>query len=335
MSKQAVIIDTDPGDDDAASILWAIACGKFDIKALTISNGNVGVDWCVVNALRTLEAAKRTDIPVYAGAYRPLVRPAIEAEWIHGKDGLGDAGIPLPKAKPAKGYAPAEMARIVRESPEPVTILSLGPLTNTALAVLLDKEFASRVSRVIFMGGAVRVSGNESPRASFNAAVDPEAAHVVFTSGIPVVQIGLDVCNLVTQTVADLDRIGAAGTAVSDFLIKILDFRRNKAVKRIVDASGKVVGSLKAEDQVASRKGGGIGLNDLTATGYLIEPGWFTTMHAAMDVETSGRYTSGETIVDYMGLWGRKPNGHFAHEVQGRELVERWVKDMTAFDPKS
>ncbi len=332
MHKKAVIIDTDPGDDDAASILWAIASGKFDIKALTISNGNVGVDKCVINALRVLEVARRTDIPVYAGAYRPLVKEPIEAEWIHGADGLGDTDIPLPTTKKAKGYAPAEMARIAKESEEPVTILALGPLTNVALAVLLDKEFASHVAQVIFMGGAVKVSGNESPRASFNAAVDPEAAHVVFNSGIPVVQIGLDVCNLVTQTVADLDRIGASKTEVTDFLIKILDFRRTKAVKLIKDAKGNIVGSIKAGDQVTTRKGG-IGLNDLTATAYLIDPSWFGTIHAAMDVETSGRYTRGETIVDYIGLWGRKPNAYFAHSVEGLQLVEQWVQDMSGYRP--
>ncbi len=330
MNKKAVIIDTDPGDDDAVSILWAIACGKFDIKALTISNGNVGVEKCVINALRTLEVIRRTDIPVYAGAYRPLVKPAIEAEWIHGKDGLGDVDIPMPKARKAPGYAPAEMARIAKESKEPITILALGPLTNVALAVLLDKDFASHVAEVIFMGGAVKVSGNESPRASFNVAVDPEAAHIVYTSGIPVVQIGLDACDLVTQTVADLEAIGAAKTEVTDFIVKILDFRRNKAVKLIKDEKGKVVKSIKAGEQVKTRKDG-IGLNDLTTTGYLINPSWFTTLNAAMDVETSGSLTRGETIVDYNGLWGRKPNGWFAYGVDSLKLVGRWVEDMASF----
>lgn len=330
MPKKPLVIDTDPGDDDAASILWAIASDKFDIKALTIGHGNVGVDKCVINALRTLEVAGRTDIPVYAGAYRPLFKEPIEARWIHGEDGLGDTDLPMPKTAKAEGYGPAEMARIARESPEPITVLCLAPLTNVAMAVLLDREFASHVERVVFMGGAVRVSGNESPRASFNVAVDPEAARIVYRSGIPVVQVGLDVCNQVTQTVADLDRIGACGTAVTDFLVKILDYRRNKAVKYIQDAEGNVVAAMKAGNQVPGRNGG-IGLNDLTTTGYLIEPSWFEMMHATMDVETTGQLTKGETIVDYMGLWGRKPNGYFAHSVRGEKLVERWVSDMSGY----
>lgn len=328
--KKPVIIDTDPGDDDAASIMWAIACNKFDIKALTITNGNVGVDKCVINALRTLEVCNRTDIPVYGGAYRPLVRPSIEAEWIHGEDGLGDLGFPLPTTEPAKGYAPVEMVRIAKESDEPITILALGPLTNVALAILLDPNFSSHVKEVLFMGGAVRVSGNESPKASYNVKVDSEAAKVVYNSGIPVVQLGLDVCDFVTQRVEDLDAIGQAGTKETDFLIKLLSFRREKAVKIIKDDKGNVVREIKASEQVSSR-GDGIGLNDLTTTAYLINPDWFKTMHVSMDVETTG-LCDGETIIDYMGLWGRQPNGYFAYEVDGPAIVAQWVKDMKNFN---
>lgn len=332
MSLKPVIIDTDPGDDDAASILWALASGKVDVKALSITNGNVGVDKCVINALRVLEVANRSDIPVYKGAYRPLLREVVEAEWIHGKDGLGDVeGLPLPSTFPAEGFSPVKIVEIVRNSPEPVTILALGPLTNIALAIMADREFAGNVKELIFMGGAYRVSGNTAPRASFNVVSDPEAAHVVYTSGIPIVQVGLDVCDQVTQTVEDLDSIASAGTNVSDWLIKIMDFRRNKAVKVIKDTKGKVVGEIKASDQVRTRVDG-IGLNDLTTTGYLINPEWFDTDHVAMDVEYAGVYTSGETVIDHMGLWGREPNGHFAHSVRGEKLVEQWVYDMKNYN---
>ena len=329
VKKQPVIIDTDPGDDDAASILWVIASQKFDIKAITVTNGNVGVDKCVINALRTLEVAGRTDIPVYAGAYRPLVRPAIEASWIHGKDGLGDLGFPMPSIKAQKGHAAFEMARIARESDTPVTILAIGPLTNVALAILLDPDFVNHVDKVLFMGGVMKFTGNESPRASYNVKVDSEAAKVVYNSGIDVIQLGLDVCDLVTQEVEDLDEIGQTHSKVTDFLIKLLSFRREKAVKIIKDENGKVVGEIKASEQVDSRKDG-IGLNDLTTTGYLINPDWFKTMHVTMDIETTG-LCDGETVIDYKGLWGRKPNGHFAYDVDGRALVDQWVKDMKAY----
>lgn len=327
IKKKPIIIDTDPGDDDAASLLWTIACNKFDIKAITVTNGNVGVDKCIINTLRTLEVCGRTDIPVYGGAYRPIARPAIEASWIHGQDGFGDLGFPLPVTKPAEGYAAVEMIRIAKESPEPITILTLGPATNVALAILLDPDFTKHVKEIIFMGGTMRFSGNETPRASYNVKVDPEAAKVMYNCGVPVVQIGLDVCDIVTQTVEDLDKITKANNRVTNFLTKLLSYRRYKAVMLIKNEDGKVVGELKAADQVETRNGG-IGLNDLTATAYLINPDWFKTMYVTMDIETQG-LCDGETIIDYKGLWGRDPNGYFAYDVDGEAIAKQWVEDIT------
>ncbi len=331
--KKPIIIDTDPGDDDAASLLWILANPTcYDILGITVTNGNVGVDKCAINALRTIEIAGRSEIPVYLGAYRPLVRPSIEASWIHGKDGFGDLGFPLPQVAPSPGHAAVEMIRMAKESEHQVTILALGPLTNVAMAILLDNEFASHVKEIIFMGGAVRVSGNQAPRASYNVMVDPEAAKVIYNSGIPVVQVGLDVCDLVTQEVSDLDRISAAKTAVTDFLTRLLSFRREKAEKVIKDAAGKIVRTIKASEQVSGRKDG-IGLNDLTATAYLIEPSWFKTMFVAADVAIGG-ICDGETVIDYKGLWGKEPNIHFAFDVSSRAVVERWISDMVAFKPR-
>ncbi|MGN1163616.1 MAG: nucleoside hydrolase [Candidatus Ornithospirochaeta sp.] len=327
--KKPLIIDTDPGDDDAASILWCIASGAVDIKAITVTNGNVGIDKTVVNALRVLEVAGRTDIPVYRGSYRPLVKPPVNAAWCHGEDGLGDCGVPLPTIKETEGYAPVEMIRIAKESKDPVTILALAPLTNVALAILLDPDFKNHVKEVVFMGGAFRCTGNESPRASFNVAVDPEAAKVVYNSGIPVVQLGLDVCDKVTQEVSDLDKITAAHTPVTEWLTKVLWYRREKAKKPIKNDKGELVGFLKVGDQVETRKGG-IGLNDLTTTGYVINPEWFKVQNVTMDVETIGM-CAGETIIDYKGLLGRTPNGFFGYDVDNRGLVDRWVNDMISF----
>ncbi len=331
MCKQPVIFDTDPGDDDAVSLIWALASDVFDIKAVTVTNGNISVDKCIINALRVLELCKRPDIPVYGGAYRPLVRPSINAEWIHGSDGLGDQGFPMPSIKAQSEFAPQAMVRIAKESKEPITILSIGPLTNVALAILSDPEFEHKVKEVVFMGGAVKVSGNQAPRASYNVMVDPEAAKVVYNSAIPVVQLGLDVCDLVTQTVEDLDRIEQTHTPVSQFITKLLSFRRSKAVQVIHDEQGNVVGQIKASEQVSGR-GQGIGLNDLTTTAYLINPDWFKKKFATIDVETTG-LCAGETIVDYMGLWGRKPNNYFVYDVDGKALVSKWVEDMQNYNP--
>lgn len=331
IKRMPIIIDTDPGDDDAASIIWALSAPHLDVKALTIAHGNVGMEKCAINALRVLELCKRTDIPVYKGAWKPILVPARDAAWIHGEDGLGDAGFPLPSIKAAEGYAPAEMVRIAKASPQPVTILCLAPITNVALAILLDPEFKNHVHQILFMGGAVNVPGNESPNASFNVAIDPHAAKIVYNSGIPVVQIGLDACDQVTQRVEDLDAIGRAGTPVSDFLIRLLNFRREKAVRVVRNEKGDIVKEFKAGEQVAGR-GQGIGLNDLTTTAYLMNEGWFETKHITMDIDTEG-LSPGRTAADFNGLWGRQPNCHFACKVYGEQLVAQWVKDMVAYRP--
>jgi inosine-uridine nucleoside N-ribohydrolase len=160
--------------------------------------------------------------------------------------------------------------------------------------------------------------------------VDPEAAKVVYNSGVPVVQVGLDVCDMVTQTEKNLKEIESAGTRAGKFLVRLLEFRKT-AAHPVYDEKGNVVKMVKASEQRASLREG-MGLNDLTTTGYLINPGWFKTMSAAMDVETKGSLTDGETVIDYRGLWGRPPNGYFAYEVDGQALVEQWVKDMKAFN---
>lgn len=330
-NKSPVIIDADPGVDDSVSIIWLIANGSFNIKALTVTNGNVGLDKCVLNALRVLEVCKRTDIPVYAGAYRPLVRPSVDAAWVHGKDGLGDAEFPLPKMKPAQGYAPAEMVRIAKESPEPITILALGPLTNVALAILQDRTLKDHVKEILFMGGAVLVPGNESPGASFNAAVDPEAAKVVYDSGIPVVQLGLDVCDKIDRTYEDLDRVQAIGTEVTDFITKLLAQRRKGCKRYIRDRNGNLIGEAKNSSLFPDRVGA-IALNDMTTTAYLVNPNWFKTIEARMDVETSG-LCPGQTFVDFRGYWAKEPNGYFAYDLDIQAPTEQWIKDLEKFNP--
>jgi inosine-uridine nucleoside N-ribohydrolase len=324
ISSSPIIIDTDPGVDDLVSLLWILANRSIDVKALTITNGNVGIDKCVVNALRALELCGRIDIPVFKGSYRPMVKDVINAEWYHGKDGLGDLGLPQPSLIPAEGYAPVEMIRIVKSSPEPVTILALGPLTNIALAILLDNSFKDRVGSILFMGGAVRVQGNESARASYNVKVDSESAKLVYNSGIPIVQLGLDVCDLVTQRFEDLDAIVATESPIAIFLSKILYNRRDRVTQLPRDEMGNI---LPIPFPVRST---GMGLNDMTAAAYIINPEWFKTIPVYMDIETAGK-CDGETIIDYKGMSGKKPNCLFAYDVDGPALVRRWVHDMKNF----
>jgi len=328
--KIPIIIDTDPGLDDVASIIWVLANPRFDVKALTIAHGNVGLEKCSINALRTLEICKRPDIPVYKGAWKPLVYPERNASWVHGKDGIGDAGFPLPKGKVTPGFAPSEIVRIAKESPEPITLLAIAPITNIALAIMQDPDFKNHVKEILFMGGAVRVPGNTSPGASFNIAVDPHAAKAVYDSGIPIVQLGLDVCDQVTQRHEDLAEIRNANTPVTDFLSRVMEFR-TKAVMAIKNDKGETVAEIPASAQ-AGRGTSGIGLNDLTTTGYLMNPDWFKTQSLCMDIETEG-LTPGRTVADFLGLWGREPNCRLGLEVDGPALVAQWVKDVRTFNP--
>ena len=246
------------------------------------------------------------------------MKPPMDASWVHGQDGLGDAGLPMPTAKEAPGYGPAEMARIVRESPEPVTILSLAPLTNVALAILLDPEMKKNVKEILFMGGAVNVIGNDTPVASFNAAVDPEATHIVYHSGIPVVQLGLDICDQFTETDADFERLRDEGGAIGRYLYDMTRAWRQRD-------------SMRRYSRWYKTREDGIGMNDVAATAYLINPDWFTCEDVACDIQLGG-ISAGQTVVDFRGWWKKEPNVRFAYAVDGRAAVEQWMTDLIRCD---
>lgn len=307
--KIPLIIDTDPGIDDAASIFWVLANrDRFDVKALTITHGNVGVDKCAQNALRLVEAAGCPDIPVYKGAVAPMLRPRINAEFAHGSDGMGDSGMPEPALTVAEGRAAARIVEIARASETPVTILALGPITNVALAILLEPDLKRYVEKVIFMGGAVHVPGNMTPVASFNVVADPEAAQIVYRSGIPVVQIGLDICDQFRFHRSAFEQLEQKKTAVSQFVWKMVQFRLRQA--NGVDTYGE-----------------SIALNDVAATSYLMNPQWFETQMVPGDVEIAGS-CAGMTVLDFANKENRPANVCFAYGVDSAAAIAQWSADL-------
>ena len=315
--KIPLIIDTDPGIDDAASIFWVLASGKFDVKALTVTHGNVGVDSCTKNALRLLQAAGRPDIPVYKGSPRPLIRPRISAEFAHGNDGMGNTDMPAPTIEAAEGHAANRIVEIARASQRPVTILAIGPITNVALAILLEPELKRYVEKIIFMGGAVHVAGNMTPVASFNVVADPEAAQIVYRSGIPVVQIGLDICNQFSFYPQDFEQLRKTGTPITSFIWQMVQFR----LAQIGGENARAIESVARLESIA--------LNDVAATSYLMNPDWFQTEMVVGDVETAGR-CAGMTVLDFANRENREPNVCFAYGVDSKAAIAQWSADLCA-----
>lgn len=196
-----IVIDTDPGIDDAIGILLALASPEFDVRGITTVAGNIGIETTTRNAARLLAFAGRSDIPVLIGARRPLSRPGPEPLGLHGADGVGGVDLPEPVRLPAERNAVDWLGDLLHgEAPGAVEILALGPLTNLAELIVKRPEAAQRIGRIIAMGGAIREPGNVGPRAEFNIATDPEAADVVFRSGVPVVLVPLDVTRRVRAT---------------------------------------------------------------------------------------------------------------------------------------
>ena len=209
-----IIIDTDPGQDDAIAILLAMGSPELEIAGLTTVAGNVPLALTTANALKLCELAGRTDIPVVQGSIRPLVRPLVTAEAVHGKTGMDGSGLPDPTSKPVPGHAVDWIVDTIMAAPEGTyTLCPLGPLTNIAAALVREPKIAPRIREIVFMGGGFFEGGNTTPAAEFNIYVDPHAAHVVLTSGIKLTMVPLDVTHKALISRALARQGGGAGHA--------------------------------------------------------------------------------------------------------------------------
>lgn len=291
-----IIIDTDPGQDDAIAILLAFASPEIDVLGLTAVAGNVPLALTQKNARIICELAGRGDVPVYAGCDRPLVRKLVTAEHVHGKTGLDGPAMPDPVMPLAEGHGVDFIIETLRrEAAHTVTLCPLGPLTNIAEAFRRAPDVAARVQQIVLMGGAYFEVGNITPAAEFNIYVDPEAADIVFRSGVPIVVMPLDVTHKVLTTRARVEAFRALGTEVGRVCAEWSDFFERFDMEKY--------GSEGAP------------LHDPTVIAYLLAPGLFRGRHINVEIEVQSDLTRGMTVADWWGVTDRPANALFIGDV--------------------
>jgi len=278
-APRRVIIDTDPGIDDAMAILLALNSPELKVEALSVVPGNVEAAQGLENALKLVSLAARCDVPVAGGAQHPLNQKLITAQFWHGKNGFAGVELPAPTCKADPRFGPDLIIEMVHKYPHEITLIPIGPLTNIALAVSKDPGIASLVKDIVIMGGSI-TGGNVDGAAEANIYNDPEAAQIVFKAGWTVTMIGSDVGERTLMTRKDVNQLAANHAPESDFIAKLADFYLTRSEK-----SGYQ----------------GAAMYDPLAVGTVIDPTLVTLKSMHVDVETKGEFTRGETVANRMG----------------------------------
>jgi pyrimidine-specific ribonucleoside hydrolase len=309
-----VIIDTDPGIDDALALMLAFASPELDVLGVTTVGGNTGIEHTTDNALRLLHLLGRDDVPVGAGAATPLVRAdSVPDPSTHGEDGFGGARLEdAPRAADARP-AVELLVDLIEGSTVPVTLIAIGPLTNVALLSAGHPRTYAKLERVVIMGGGARVLGNMTPAAEFNIWFDPEAAARVFRAGIPVTMVGLDVTH-------------QAVTAESDWAPLRRGHRLATATMAMVDFYARYHLEHYGSTDTAQ--------HDSLAVGAVIDPRLVQLTPCHVDVECAGSLTRGMTVVDLDGVGGRAPNAHVALDVDAPSFNQLLVSRIAALDER-
>ena len=295
-----IIIDTDPGQDDAVAILLALASPELEVLALTAVAGNVPLALTQKNARQIVELAGR-QTPVYAGADAPLKRKLVTAEYVHGKTGLDGIPLPEPATPLAPGHAVDAIIDALRAHPSgTITLCPLGPLTNIATAFQRAPDIIPRVAEIVLMGGAYFEVGNVTPAAEFNIYVDPEAAEIVFKSGVPLVVMPLDVTHKALTSREWVEEMRTLGTPVGQAVASWTDFFERFDTAKYGSA--------------------GAPLHDPCVIAYLLEPALFTGRHINVMIETGSELTLGMTVADWWRVTGREPNAMFMGSVDRDEF---------------
>ncbi|MCX2499318.1 pyrimidine-specific ribonucleoside hydrolase RihA [Plesiomonas shigelloides] len=306
-----IIIDCDPGHDDAIALILALASPKLNVLAVTTSAGNQTPDKTLRNALRILTLLGRHDIPVAGGAPKPLLRELIIADNVHGESGLDGPALPEPGFALQALTAVELMAKTLRASAEPVTLVPTGPLTNIALLLSAHPELKAKIARIVLMGGSAG-PGNWTPAAEFNIYVDPEAAEMVFSAGVPITMCGLDVTHAAQVMDEDIERIRAITNPIARTVAELLDF----FMIYHRDPKWGFVGAP---------------LHDPCTIAWLLRPELFTGIECHVSVETQGQYTVGMTVVDRYRLSPHEPNATVLLGVERQGFIDLLVEQLQAY----
>lgn len=304
-----IIIDTDPGQDDAVAILVALAAPELDVVGITTVAGNVPQPLVTTNALKLCELVGRIDVRVFAGADQPLERELYTAEYVHGPTGIDGADLPEP-VTPVAGKDAVDfiVESCLAAGDEGITLCPVGPLTNIASAIAREPTIIPNIREIVLMGGGFFQGGNTTPVAEFNIYVDPDAAAIVFRSGAPITMFPLDVTHKALVLPEDLDRIRAIGTPVGDAVAGMLDFYERHDVEKYGLPGGP--------------------LHDPCVVAYLIDPSLFSGKACRVDVETDSELTIGQTVVDWWGVTGSTPNAMVMSEVDRQGFVDLVVEHI-------
>jgi inosine-uridine nucleoside N-ribohydrolase len=299
-----IILDCDPGHDDAVALLLALASPELQLLGVTTVSGNHTLDKTTANAIRVLDHVGRPEIPVAAGADRPLVRQRRDAAYVHGDTGLDGPDLPPPSRSAEPEPAVDWIASTVAAAGDQVTLVATGPLTNVALFLARYPELTPRLERIVLMGGAIG-EGNVTPAAEFNIWADPEAAQRVFAGGVPLHMVGLDVTHRALMTPAHVGRLadaGGAGRLVADLYAFYAQFHRRRYGWE------------------------GAPVHDAVAVAHVVDETILTTNHCGVVVDTDSELSRGRTDVDLRGTAGRKPNCHVAVGIAADRFLELLVQ---------
>jgi len=309
MNPKRIIIDTDPGVDDALTFLLALASPEIQLEALTTVCGNIGIDKTTRNALSVLELAHASHIPVARGCAHPMLHTLSNSgDAVHGTSGIGKSILPEPKSQPVEQHAIDYLIERILAEPQQISLFTIGPMTNLALAIRKEPRIVPALKELVIMGGSLRAGGNITPQAEFNIHADPHAAHIVFHSGIPITLIPLDATYKCLLTSADIERLNKIKSPIARFV--------GEATAVYMDFYKKYEGF------------DGCVLHDPLTLAVIIAPELFTFEDHHVDVDISGGVSMGNTFADFMKVTKKPVNMRVALDVRGRDFIELFLERM-------